>query len=398
MFAAGGSEQARISHDLLYSTENAYKNEWGEHAFVATPEFIEKLQAAEDELRGKVSAEDLLSPGETDPWDEIAKAHRDYRTFFFAYRYLEEAANSSKLWGFAREIVRATGEQSRPEADRLEGYSDADLPLAEDYLFADVPVHPAVEEITLSFWLSKMREYLTADDPLVKRILGRESPEGLALRLVAESKLGDVDVRRSLYEGGSEAVAASSDPMIVLARSFEPEARELAERYRKEVGEVRLAGLERIAAARFRVYGDSVYPDATGTLRLSYGIVDGWTEASGRKVPPFTDFAGLFDRATGADPYRLSPLWEAARSKLSPATRYNVSTNNDIVGGNSGSPLVDRNGDIVGVVFDGNLHSLGGFYLYDPARNRTVSVTSAAIEEALAKVYGLQSLVDEMKR
>ena len=398
MFAAGGTEQARVSHEMLYNTENTYKSEWGEHAFLATPGFVEKLQAAEDEFRKRVRAENVLPPGENDPWQELEGAYHAYRTFFFAYRYIEEAANSSQLWGYAREIVRATEERVKPEADRLEGYYDADLPLSEDYLFADVPVQPAIEEIALSFWLSKAREFLTPDDPLVKKLLGAESPEGLANRLVAGTKLGDVAVRRSLYQGGREAVAASIDPMIVLARSLEPEARALAERYRVEVREVRLAALERIAAARFKLHGDAVYPDATGTLRLSYGIVDGWTETSGRKVPAFTTFAGLFDRATGADPYRLGPLWEAARQKLSPLTAYNVSINNDIVGGNSGSPLADRNGDVVGVVFDGNLHSLAGFYLFEPARNRTIAVTSVAIEEALAKVYGLQSLVDELKR
>jgi hypothetical protein len=398
MFAARGPEQARISHELLYNTENTYKSEWGEQTFLATPGFIAKLQAAESDLRDRVSADSLLAPGDGDPWDEIAAAYDNFRSFFFAYRYLEEAAGNSKLWSYAREIVRAVEERSKPEVDRLEGYSDADLPLEEDYLFADVPVQPATEEIVLAFWLSKMREFLTPDDPLVKRLLGKESPENLAHRLVAETRLENVAVRRSLYEGGSEAVAASTDAMILLARSFEHEARALAERYRKEIREVRLAALERIAVARFRLHGDSVYPDATGTLRLSYGIVDGWTETSGRKVAPFTDFAGLFDRATGADPYRLPPLWEAARPKLSPATAYNVSINNDIIGGNSGSPLVDRNGDVVGVVFDGNIHSLGGFYLFDPARNRSIAVTSVAVEEALAKVYGLQSLVDEMKR
>jgi hypothetical protein len=398
MFAAGGPEQARVSHELLYSTENTYKSEWGEHAFLSTPGFVERLQAAEDEFRKRVDAENLLPPGDNDPWQELEVAYRDYRFFFFAYRYVEEAANSSKLWGYAREIVRVTEERMKPEAERLEGYYDADLPLSEDYLFADVPVQPAIEEITLSFWLSKAREFLTPDDPLVKKLLGRESPEGLAHRLVSETRLGDVEERRRLHEGGRKAVADSTDPMIVLARSLEPEARALAERYRTEISEVRLAALERIAAARFRLYGDAVYPDATGTLRLSYGIVDGWTETTGRKIPAFTTFAGLFNRATGADPYRLGPLWERARSKLSPLAAYNISISNDIVGGNSGSPLVDRNGDVVGLVFDGNLHSLGGFYLFDPARNRTIAVTSTAIEEALVNVYGLQSLVNELRR
>jgi hypothetical protein len=398
MFAAGGPEQARLSHELLYNTENTYKSERGEQTFLASPRFIEKLQAAESDLRERVSADSLLPIGDEDPWNEIAAAYDGFRSFFFAYRYLEEGAGSSKLWSYAREIVRAVGERSRPAADRLEGYSNADLPLEEEYLFADVPVQRAIEEISLSFWLSKAREFLTPDDPMTRKLLGRESPEAMAHRLVYETKLGDVAVRRSLYEGGNEAVASSTDPMIMLARSIEGDARALAERYRMEVGEVRIAALERIAAARFRLYGDSVYPDATDTLRLSYGVVSGWTETTGRKVEPFTYFAGLFERATGSEPYSLAPLWETARQKLSPETAFNVSTNNDIIGGNSGSPLVDRNGDLVGVVFDGNIHSLGGFYLFDPARNRSIAVTSVAIEEALAKVYGLQPLVDELKQ
>jgi hypothetical protein len=231
---------------------------------------------------------------------------------------------------------------------------------------------------------------------VVKKLLGRESPEALAKRLVAGTRMGDAAERRRLYESGEDAVASSADPMVRFAKSFDAEARALAERYRTEVREVRLAALARLAAVRFRVFGDSLYPDATGTLRLSYGSVAGWTEPSGRKIAPFTDFAGLFDRATGAPPHRLGPLWEAARTELSPETLFNVSTSNDVIGGQSGAPLVDRNGDLVGVVFDGNIHSLGGFYLYDPVRNRAVALTSAAIQEALAKVYGLPNLVDEL--
>ena len=397
MFAAGGPENARISHDLIYEVENTYKDEWGELAALSTPGFIEGLQAAEAELRGRAAADGLFSK-EADPWAEIAQAYDDYRTFFFAYRYIEEAAFHSKLFVHARSIVRAVEERSKPEADRLEGYSDADLPLVEEDLLAEIPVQPAIEEIVLSFWLSKAREFLTTDDPLVKQLLGRESPEALAHRLIAGTELGDVAVRRRLYADGREAVAASTDPMIVFVRSFDRAARSLAERYRKDVREVRLAVLGRLAQVRFRLHGDSLYPDATGTLRLSYGVVAGWTEPDGRKVPAFTYFDGLFDRATGADPYRLAPLWEAARGKLSPATAYNVSITDDIVGGNSGSPLVDRNGDVVGVVFDGNIHSLGGFYLFEPARNRSIAVTAVAIEEALAKVYGLHGLAEELKR
>ena len=397
-FAGEGEEQARTSFELLYAVENTYKSEWGELAALSSPGFFDALQAAENALRDRVQADNLLPAGAGDPWEEIERAYENYRSFYYADRYLAEGATDSALFGHAREIVRAAEERAKPEADRLEGYSDADLPLIEDYLFAEIPVDPALEEIALSFWLSKMREFLTADDPMAKKLLGAELPEDLARRLVEGSKLSDVAERRRLYEGGAEAVAASDDPMIAFVRSFDAEARALDRRYRNEVREVRIAALERIAAARFAVYGDDVYPDATGTLRLNYGKVAGWTEPSGRDVEPFTYFSGLFERATGAEPYRLSPLWEAAREKLSPDTIFNVSTDNDIVGGNSGSPLVDRDGSVVGAAFDGNIHSLGGFYLFEPARNRTVAVAATAIEEALAKVYGLQRIVDELKR
>jgi hypothetical protein len=397
-FAAEGEEQARTSFELLFAVENTYKSEWGELTALSSPGFFEALQTAEDELRRRVEAEDLLPAGEGDPWEEIARAYENYRSFYYADRYLAEGATDSLLFGFARDIVRTAEERAKPEVDRLEGYSDADLPLIEDSLLADIPVDPALEELVLAFWLSKTREFLTTDDPLTKKLLGDESPEGLARRLVTGTRLADVDERRRLYEGGAEAVAASDDPMIAFARSFDAEARTLDRRWRNEVREVRIAGLERIAAARFAVHGDAVYPDATGTLRLNYGKVAGWTEPSGREVAPFTYFSGLFGRATGAEPYRLSPLWEAAREKLSPDTIFNVSTDNDIVGGNSGSPLVDRDGNVVGAAFDGNIHSLGGFYLFEPARNRTVAVAATAIEEALVKVYGLQRIVDELRR
>ena len=165
----------------------------------------------------------------------------------------------------------------------------------------------------------------------------------------------------------------------------------------KQVREPKDAALERIARARFRLYGDTVYPDATARLRLNYGAVQGWTEPNGRKVAPFTFFAGLFERATGADPFKLAPLWEAAQGKLDPGTIFNIATSNDTIGGNSGSPVIDRDGKFVGALFDGNLHGFGGFYRFDPALNRSVVIAATAIEEGLAKVYGLQRIVDELK-
>jgi hypothetical protein len=250
----------------------------------------------------------------------------------------------------------------------------------------------------LTFWLEKMREYMTADHPLVRQVMGRESPEQLARRLVSETRLADPAYRAALFDGGAAAVAASNDPLIAFVSQFDAEARALGARLRSEVEGPTTRAQERIARARFQLMGTTAYPDATFTLRLSYGAVQGWTEPDGRAIPPFTTTAGLWDRATGADPFIAPASWLAARDRLDPTTIFNVSSTHDIIGGNSGSPLLDRNGEVVGAVFDGNIHSLGGEYFYDGTLNRSVTVAATIVEEALVDVYGMQGLVDELRR
>jgi Peptidase S46 len=244
-------------------------------------------------------------------------------------------------------------------------------------------------------WLSKAREFLTADDPAVKRLLGSESPEGLAARAIAGTSLDQKPARQALITRGKAAIDASTDPLIVLARRAEPDARAINVRMNREVNGQISRAAERIAKARFAVYGNSVYPDATFTLRLSYGTVKGWTY-NGVVVPPTTTIAGYFERGTGEFPFVVTPSWAAARASLNLTTPFNISTTNDIIGGNSGSPLIDRQGRIVGAAFDGNIHSLGGNYAYDERLNRTVSVTTAAMTEALTKVYKADRLVREL--
>ena len=229
-------------------------------------------------------------------------------------------------------------------------------------------------------------------------MLGKESPEGMAARLVSTTRLGDPAERKRLLVGGKPTVDACDDPMLALVRSIDAEGREADRRRRDEVKNVVDDAVRKIAPIRFSLSSGAVYPDATATLRLTYGRVEGWIEPDGRAVAPFTRFSGLLDRATKADPYRLAHAWDAAKNLLSPDTILNVSTTNDTIGGNSGSPAVDRNGALVGAMFDGNIHSLGGYYIFDPALNRTVIIASTAIEEALVKVYGLQRIVDELKR
>ena len=398
MFAARGADEARMASSLLSDIENGYKSDWGERAALASPVFAVALRAAELDLRARAATDAKLAAEIGDPWSDIAAADDVQRSLFYPYRMLEsEAGGYSELFDMARTLVRSAAERTKPEGERLPGYSDADLEQTTKELFQQTPVEPPIEELTLAFWLSKAREFLTTDDPQVKLLLGRESPEALAHRLVAGTRLGDAAERRRLYEGGSTAIAQSDDPLIVFVQRFDAEARALGKEFREKVREPKDAALERIARARFRLYGDTVYPDATGTLRLNYGAVQGWTEPNGRIIAPFTTFSGLFERATGADPFKLAPLWQAAQGKLDAGTIFNVATSNDTIGGNSGSPVIDRDGKYVGALFDGNLYGFGGFYRYDPALNRSVVIAATAIEEGLAKVYGLQRIVDEVR-
>jgi hypothetical protein len=292
--------------------------------------------------------------------------------------------------------VRGAAERLKPSAERLRGFADSDLPLLEKELLDARPVYPDLERISLSLWLTKAREYLTVNNPLVVRLVGKESPDLAAARLVAGSRLADPALRKALWQGGQAAIDVSDDPLIRFVKSADADARAVRHRYELEVEGPVTHAQERISHARFAVYGDSVYPDATFTLRLSYGSVAGWIER-GEPVPPFTSFGGLYARATGTEPFRLPQRWLDAKTKLDPATALDVSTNNDIIGGNSGSPLIDSEGRVVGAIFDGNIHSLGGDFGFDPKLNRSVAVLTTAIGAALRNVYGVPALADEVE-
>jgi hypothetical protein len=240
-----------------------------------------------------------------------------------------------------------------------------------------------------------MREYLGPDHQLVKNLLAELSPDELAAGLVTQTRLGDVAVRRQLWEGGQAAIDASTDPMIRMARLVDAEARAVRKQYEDEVEAVVTAAAERIAAARFAAYGTTVYPDATFTLRLNFGAVQGWDEG-GTAVQPFSTLGRAFERATGAEPFRLPDSWSAKRGVLDMNTRFNFVTTNDIIGGNSGSPMLNARGEIVGLVFDGNIHSIPGNYWFDAAKNRTVGVHPAIMRVALTQVYPVAALAREL--
>jgi hypothetical protein len=361
-----------------------------------------ELDALNDDalLAGKTTSEEKLRAsahlGGADPWHEVALATARERELYLQYTFLESAAGfNSGLFRDARLLVRGADERTKRNTDRLREFTDASLPEIQRELYARVPVYPELEVLTLSYSLERMREWLGPDHPVVRRLLSKESPDSLATRLIAETKLDDTDVRKKLWQGGKAAVGASLDPMIALARTIDVEARAVRKQYEDEVEAPIAAAAERIAAARFKAYGTNIYPDATFTLRLNYGTVQGWVE-NGTLVEPFTHLGRAFERATGASPFKIPDSWMKVKDDLDMRIPFCISTTNDIVGGNSGSPLIDADGKIVGLMFDGNIHSIAGHYWFDAANNRAIALHPAIIREALGKVYGAKSLLAEL--
>jgi len=391
-----GAEAARIVEDPLNFLENSIKVRRKELDALLDDRLLEAKRAEEAQLRARVAADPQLAAATGDPWADIARAQQHEHELYLPYTFLEQAAGfNSSLFRYARTLVRAAAERPKSNTERLREYRDSALPRMQQRLLAPVPVYPQLEELTLSFGLERMREWLGPDAPVVRELLVKDSPDTLAARVVQGSQLADPAVRKQLWEGGAAAVEASRDPMIELARTVDPEARAVRKRYEDEVEASDDAAAERIARARFAIYGTSVPPDATFTLRLNFGTVKGWRE-DGREIEPFTHLAQLFERATDQDPFRIPDSWLAARPRLDLTTRFNLSTDNDIVGGNSGSPLIDRSGRIVGLMFDGNIHSIAGSYWFDSELNRAVAVDPAVMVEALRKVYRAQALLAEL--
>ncbi|MCB1624319.1 MAG: S46 family peptidase [Pseudomonadales bacterium] len=395
-YAKSSDEAARSVEDQLNGLENSIKVRRKQLDALLDDKLIAAKRDAETKLRASVAADPKLAAAIGDPWSDIAKAQAVYRTLQLPLTFIENGAGwGGHLANYARVLVRAADERAKANTDRLREYTDTALPRIEQQLAAAVPIYPEIEIIRLTFGLERMREWLGPDHPLVRELLSKESPDELAHRLVSGTKLNDPSVRLALWNGGRQAIDASDDPMIVFSREVEPEARALRKRYDDEVEAPVEAASEKIARARFAALGTSVYPDATFTLRLNYGTVQGWRE-NGVEIAPFTHLSRLYERATGAEPFKVPDRWLAAKPRLDMTTRFDLSTNNDIVGGNSGSPLINAKGEVVGLVFDGNIHSISGSYWFDTAMNRTVAVDTTIIRTALHDVYDARALAEEL--
>jgi len=396
VFVARGPEQAREASDDLFFLENSYKVYFGRQQALLDPQFFATKVQEEKNLRAATAADPKLAPY-LSAWDDIAQVQQVRSQLFVRNSLLNGRTFRAGLLGDAVTLVRVASERTKPNRDRLPGYTDQALVNVQQQLSATVPIYKDLEEQELTLAFTVIRRDLGTDDAFVRKLLGKDSPEQLAHKLVSGTHLEDAKVREELYKGGQSAIDASTDPMIRFAASINDELLAVRKDYEARVDAPTRAGAEKIAKARFAVYGTSVDPDATFTLRLSYGTVKGFEDGEGKFVPPYTNIGGLFERATGAAPYKLPESWLKAKSSLNLSVPMNLSTTNDTTGGNSGSPLIDKDANVVGLLFDGNIFSLGGDYGYDAAKNRSICVDSRALLEGMRKVYHIDRIVDEIE-
>ena len=381
-------EKAREGEVALFGVENNLKRTIGRTRALGDPAFYAMLAKSEAELRAKSAGNAAIG----DPWRDIDGAVAALRTIDAQRRF---SRPSGDLMTYALRLVRAAEERRKPDAERLSGYSDSALPLLEKQIVDAKPVFGWLEQLRIEWSLLKTREYLGADHAQTRLLLGKESPEGLAARLVTGTRLGDAAVRKALWDGGAPAIAASTDPLIIYARRIDANDRGLQKRYDAQVDGPLTAARAKLADARFVAFGASSYPDATGTLRITYGKVGGWTE-NGVATDYRTRWAGAYDRATGAAPFKLAPAILANKAKLDLQGTLDFIYAADTIGGNSGAPVIDRKGNIIGANFDRNLPGLRNDYAYDLTMARSIAVSTAAIEQALKVIYPAPALLAEL--
>jgi len=395
-YATTSDEAYRITQEPLLRVENFIKVQRKRLDALHNDALFEQKMAAERALKAAVEANPELATEVGSAWDDIVRANQTYLGFRDDHYFIEVgAAFNGRLFGYARSLVRAAAERQKPNEERIESYTEASLPRVKQLTLADRPIYTELETLQLSFSFDKMREFLGPDSMFVRQILGKKSPAELAEELVSGTHLDDVAVRTDFWDADWEALQTSNDPMIQFALSIDRQARELRKRYEDEVEAPSDLAYEKIAKALFTIYGTDVYPDATFTLRVSYGSHVGWNE-KGSDVRPWTTIAELFPRVTGDDPFRLPASWLDAEETMADELKFNFVGTTDIIGGNSGSPVIDKDGRLVGLIFDGNIHSISGAYWFDSELNRSVAVHPEIMIEALRSVYEADHLLEEM--
>lgn len=395
-YASAGGEAFRTTQAPLQRIENGIKVQRKRLDALHDDDMLTSKLQAERALQAAVASDPELAAEVGSAWADIERAKDSFVNFRDDYYFIEAgAAFSGRLFDYARTLLRKAAEQERPDAERLRPYTAAALPRTRQLTLAARPFYPELEKLQLSFSLDKMREILGPDSPFVRQILGNKTPAAVATELVEGSELADPKVRARLWDADLQTLRAADDPMIKMALALDGAARALRKRYEDEVEAPTDLAYERIAKARFAVNGTSDYPDATFTLRVSYGAHEGWLE-KGEPVRPWTTLDQLFPRVTGEAPFQLPESWADAKDTLAGSVRFNFVGTTDIIGGNSGSPVIDKNGNLVGLVFDGNIHSISGSYWFDDEKNRTVAVHPEVMIESMRSIYGATHLLEEM--
>ncbi len=397
-YSERGLENERRARDELFGYQNSRKARLGGLAGLQDPSIMDAKRKDERSLRQAIDEDPKLRDAR-DAWDQVSTALAAWHPIYVDHSLYERGtAFNTELYRIARGLVRLTEESAKPNADRLPEYAEAGLESLKQQLFSEAPIYPDLEIAKLTDSLSYLLERGGSENALVKEVMANMSPAGRAAELIHGSKLADVKVRKQLAEGGKSAIEASDDPMIALARLVDPPARKLRTTYENNVEEPLRQAYAKIAQARFAIEGESTYPDATFTLRLAFGQVKGYTD-QGKKMPPWTTIAGAYPHAAehgDLPPFKLPPRWVEGKDKLDLDTPFNFVSTADIIGGNSGSPVVNRAGEVVGIIFDGNIQSLVLDFVYSDKEARAISVHSSVITEAMQKLYGAEKLVDEL--
>lgn len=396
-FSARGEEQARRASDTISGYNNTLKRLQGQQEGLMTDKLMKQKMSEEQELRSRLAQNSEWQKMYGPAWDQMAAAYKTLTPL--AKRLFYSSLSGSTLGGFALAFAQYAAEIKKPNADRLAAYRDANLDSLKTQLLSSAPVYMDYEEFVLAERLKEVQDELGADDPFVKAVLGGREPAAVAAELAKNTKLNDVAFRKTLFEGGAAAIDASSDPMIALARKIDPIVRELDKWNRENFEGARAAAGEKIAKARFAVYGKELAPDANFTLRFAYGVVKGY-ELGTTLVPYKTTYAGLYDRGASFDgkpPFNIAPQMLARKESVNLTTPLDFVYTADTIGGNSGSPVINRKGEIVGVNFDSNIHRFVSRYIYTEETGRAMGVHAGGIVEALRKIYGAPALADELE-
>jgi hypothetical protein len=394
-----GVENARRAQDELFGFQNSRKARLGGLAGLQDPQIMDAKRKAEQALKKIVDQDPQLQLTAGAAWNDVSTALNTWNGIYDELQLLEQGtAFHCELFRIARTLVRLAEEKTKPNAERLREYGEAGLESLEQNLFSTAPIYADLETVELADSLSYLLEKVKAESTLVQKILAGKSPRERAAELVGGTKLADVKVRRQLADGGRSAIEASDDPMILLARLVDPPSRKVRKTFEEKVSEPLKQAYAKIAKARFAAFGQDIYPDATFTLRLAFGEVKGYQE-NGKTIPPWTTMGGTYKHAdahANKEPFLLPSSWQEGKKKLDLDTPFNFVSTADIIGGNSGSPVINRNAEIVGLIFDGNLQSLVLDFAYSDDQARAVSVHSASIVEALRKIYDAGALADEL--